>query len=125
MNEFWCRNDVFDIVICKSMFYGASRWFCVHLCSELFDFGFDSLEDGFEGHVDDCSSVVGAGVEHPEVENEAESVEAGDPFEDERKWVIDGVEESKDDPIGQPHFLLILVVFLDCLSKRANTFQDM
>jgi hypothetical protein len=69
----------------------------------------------------DYSGSVGGGVEESNKETDLEEVVEGNVVENESCELIDNVESSEDNPVGQPLFLSISVVSL--ILKGEETFE--
>lgn len=86
---------------------------------------FPGVEVGFEVGVNPASSVVGTRVEHPNKYHEPEGVKARNQIEDEPERVVNRGQESKHDPVCQPHVFLFFILLLHSLNYRTGTLKLM
>jgi hypothetical protein len=94
---------------------GSLRGNTLDVLDQLLDVLAVLHEEGLGNGIIDCKSSLSLGCEEEEEEGKLDPEEVGDKSEDPPEEVVDQGEEAKDDPVGQPLLVVILVLRVDSL----------
>ncbi len=72
-------------------------------------------QEGLGNGIIDCKSSLSLGGEEVDEEGKLDPEEVGDESENPPEEVVNQGEETKDDPVGQPLLVVILVFRMDSL----------
>lgn len=89
------------------------------------DLSFVLLEQSLEEVSVDDVGTLGLGVEEINVEGNSEDVEEGDEREDEVNKALEDVNETKNNPVGQPEFIIFMILSsLDSLETHISRIEE-
>lgn len=74
------------------------------------DLSFIFVEDSLEDLLVEHMGALGLGVEKVDIEGDLYNVEEGDEAEDEVNEALEDIDETEDDPVGEPEFVIFLGV---------------